>query len=264
LAADSEGFELGVSLCHGNEALHAELATDHVGGEVIVVLAGFRGHGQGADGSRCADGGREGLADDGVVPDLGAALRIAEVFLGKECSGGAFPGEYFAGERGGLAVGIEGLDDLVGEGAGAGYAGVFLLDVDEGVVGGGAGGAAEGDIGQRGCRVESGGDVESAGFREGRGIPLPNAEAPAALRGWQDLDVCESIIGENLVDVFRESAGGRLFQGGKCCLGLEEEDGGVEGGGGNLGLEEIEVDLALLEGAAGEITRANASKFLIL
>jgi hypothetical protein len=42
------------------------------------------------------------------------------------------------------------------------------------------------------------------------------------------------------VDVFRESAGGGFFQGLEAGFRLQEKTGGMEGGGGKLGLEELE------------------------
>lgn len=142
-----------VSLGAGDKALHAECAADGGGGEVVVVLKGFGGEGECADGAGGAERGGEGLAGDGVVPNLGSVFGIGEVLLGKECSGGALAVEEFVGDCVGVAVGVEGLGDLVGDGVAAGNAGGFFLDVDEGVVGGGAGGAAEGDVGERGFGI---------------------------------------------------------------------------------------------------------------
>src|SRR5690606_13104136 len=99
------------------------------------------------------------LAGDGVVPCLGAALGIGEVFLGEQRAGGAFAEEDFGGDGGGLAVAVEGLGDLVGDGAGSGKPGGFPLDVEEGVGCGGAVGALEGEVRQRGLGDEAGGDV---------------------------------------------------------------------------------------------------------
>jgi hypothetical protein len=49
-------------------------------------------------------------------------------------------------------------------------------------------------------------------------------------------------VGEDLVDEFRETAGGGFFQGLEAGFRLQEETGGMEGGGGNLGLGKFEGD----------------------
>jgi hypothetical protein len=138
------------------------------------------------------------------------------------------------------------LHDLVGDGAGAGETGGFLLDVDEGVIPGGAVGALEDHVRQGSLGGEAGGDVESTGFGQdgrGDGILFPYAQPPAAFGRGEDIDEGEGVVGEDLVDEFREPAGGGFFQGLEAGFRLQEETGGMEGGGGNLGLGKFEADL---------------------